>query len=46
MLIVVGDYDFVRVEHPVETAKLIPNAELAGPQVAKDLHSTFSKTHI
>lgn len=29
MLIILGDYDFVRVEHAVETVKLIPNAELA-----------------
>jgi pimeloyl-ACP methyl ester carboxylesterase len=29
MLIVLGDHDFVRAEHAVETAKLIPNAELA-----------------
>jgi pimeloyl-ACP methyl ester carboxylesterase len=29
ILIVVGDYDFVRLEHVVETVKLIPNAELA-----------------
>jgi pimeloyl-ACP methyl ester carboxylesterase len=29
VLIIVGDRDFVRVEHAVETAKLIPNAELA-----------------
>jgi pimeloyl-ACP methyl ester carboxylesterase len=29
MLIIVGDHDFVRVEHAVETVKLIPNAELA-----------------
>jgi pimeloyl-ACP methyl ester carboxylesterase len=28
-LIVLGDYDFVRLEHAVETVKLIPNAELA-----------------
>lgn len=29
ILIVAGDYDFVRVEHAVETSKVIPNAELA-----------------
>jgi pimeloyl-ACP methyl ester carboxylesterase len=29
VLIAVGDHDFVRVEHAVETFKLIPNAELA-----------------
>ena len=29
MLIILGDYDFVRLEHAVETVKLIPNAELA-----------------
>ena len=29
ILIVLGDHDFVRVEHAVETFKLIPNAELA-----------------
>lgn len=29
MLIVLGDHDFVRVEHAVETVRLIPNAELA-----------------
>ncbi len=29
ILIVVGDRDFVRVEHAVETFKLIPNAEIA-----------------
>jgi pimeloyl-ACP methyl ester carboxylesterase len=29
MLIIVGDHDFVRVEHAAETVKLIPNAELA-----------------
>jgi pimeloyl-ACP methyl ester carboxylesterase len=29
VLIVVGDRDFVRLEHAVETLKLIPNAELA-----------------
>jgi pimeloyl-ACP methyl ester carboxylesterase len=29
ILIVVGDHDFVCVEHAVETFKLIPNAELA-----------------
>ena len=29
ILIVLGDYDFVRLEHAVETVKLIPNAELA-----------------
>lgn len=29
ILIVVGDYDFARLEHAVETVKLIPNAELA-----------------
>jgi pimeloyl-ACP methyl ester carboxylesterase len=29
MLIIVGDHDFVRVEHAVETFRLIPNAELA-----------------
>jgi pimeloyl-ACP methyl ester carboxylesterase len=29
ILIVVGDHDFVRLEHVVETVKLIPNAELA-----------------
>ena len=29
MLILLGDYDFVRLEHAVETVKLIPNAELA-----------------
>jgi len=29
VLIILGDRDFVRVEHAVETVKLIPNAELA-----------------
>ena len=29
MLIAVGDHDFVRLEHVVETVKLIPGAELA-----------------
>lgn len=29
MLIIQGDHDFVRLEHSVETLKLIPNAELA-----------------
>jgi pimeloyl-ACP methyl ester carboxylesterase len=29
MLILLGDSDFVRLEHAVETIKLIPNAELA-----------------
>jgi pimeloyl-ACP methyl ester carboxylesterase len=29
ILIVVGDHDFVRVEHALETAKLMANAELA-----------------
>ena len=29
ILIAVGDHDFVRLEHAVETFKLIPNAELA-----------------
>jgi pimeloyl-ACP methyl ester carboxylesterase len=29
MLIVQGDHDFVRLEHSVETVKLIPRAELA-----------------
>ena len=29
VLIVVGDHDFVRVEHALETSKIIPNAELA-----------------
>jgi pimeloyl-ACP methyl ester carboxylesterase/uncharacterized protein YndB with AHSA1/START domain len=29
MLIVLGDHDFVRVEHAVETVRLIPRAELA-----------------
>lgn len=29
ILVIVGDYDFVRVEHAVETVNLIPNAELA-----------------
>jgi pimeloyl-ACP methyl ester carboxylesterase len=29
ILILVGDHDFVRVEHAVESFKLIPNAELA-----------------
>jgi len=29
LLIALGDRDFVRVEHAVETARLIPNAELA-----------------
>jgi pimeloyl-ACP methyl ester carboxylesterase len=29
VLIIQGDRDFVRVEHAVETMKLIPNAELA-----------------
>jgi len=29
VLIVQGDHDFVRLEHSVETAKLIPHAELA-----------------
>jgi len=28
-LIALGDHDFVRIEHTVETLKLIPNAELA-----------------
>ena len=29
VLIAVGDNDFVRLEHAIETFKLIPNAELA-----------------
>ena len=29
VLIVLGDHDFVRVEHALETSKIIPNAELA-----------------
>jgi len=29
MLVILGDYDFVRLEHAVETVKLIPKAELA-----------------
>jgi len=29
MLIIQGDRDFVRLEHSVETVKLIPRAELA-----------------
>jgi pimeloyl-ACP methyl ester carboxylesterase len=29
VLIAVGDHDFVRVEHAVETFRFIPNAELA-----------------
>ncbi len=29
ILILVGDHDFVRLEHAVESSKLIPNAELA-----------------
>jgi pimeloyl-ACP methyl ester carboxylesterase len=29
ILIIVGDHDFVRVEHAVETFEVIPNAELA-----------------
>jgi pimeloyl-ACP methyl ester carboxylesterase len=29
ILIVLGDHDFVRLEHAVETLRLIPNAELA-----------------
>ena len=29
ILILLGDYDFVRLEHAVETFRLIPNAELA-----------------
>jgi pimeloyl-ACP methyl ester carboxylesterase len=29
MLILLGDYDFVRLEHAVEAVKRIPNAELA-----------------
>lgn len=29
ILIILGDYDFVRLEHAVESVKLIPNAELA-----------------
>jgi pimeloyl-ACP methyl ester carboxylesterase len=29
LLIVQGDHDFVRVEHAIETVKLVPNAELA-----------------
>ena len=29
MLILLGDCDFVRLEHAIETVKLIPNAELA-----------------
>ena len=29
ILIVQGDHDFVRLEHSVETVKLIPHAELA-----------------
>jgi pimeloyl-ACP methyl ester carboxylesterase len=29
MLILLGDHDFVRLEHAVETMKHIPNAELA-----------------
>ena len=29
MLVILGDYDFARLEHAVETVKLIPKAELA-----------------
>lgn len=29
ILIILGDSDFVRLEHAVETVKLIPSAELA-----------------
>jgi pimeloyl-ACP methyl ester carboxylesterase len=29
ILVIVGDHDFVRVEHAIETVKLIPDAELA-----------------
>jgi pimeloyl-ACP methyl ester carboxylesterase len=29
VLVIVGDRDFVRIEHAVETFRLIPNAELA-----------------
>jgi pimeloyl-ACP methyl ester carboxylesterase len=29
VLIIQGDHDFVRLEHSVETVKLIPHAELA-----------------
>jgi len=29
VLIIIGDRDFVRVEHALETMKAIPNAELA-----------------
>jgi pimeloyl-ACP methyl ester carboxylesterase len=29
LLIIVGDHDFVRAEHAVESFELIPNAELA-----------------
>jgi len=29
MLIIQGDHDFVRLEHSIETARLIPRAELA-----------------
>src|ERR1700751_2974988 len=29
MLVILGDHDFVRLEHAVKTIKLIPNAELA-----------------
>jgi pimeloyl-ACP methyl ester carboxylesterase len=29
MLIIQGDHDFVRIEHSVETVRLIPHAELA-----------------
>jgi len=29
ILILLGDYDFVRLEHAIETVRLIPNAELA-----------------
>jgi pimeloyl-ACP methyl ester carboxylesterase len=29
MLVVLGDFDFVRLEHAVDTVKLLPNAELA-----------------
>ena len=29
LLIAVGDHDFVRLEHALETFRLIPNAELA-----------------
>jgi len=29
ILVIIGDHDFVRVEHAIETVKLIPDAELA-----------------